>query len=136
MEENIKAGDLLFLTESFHKYISKKFPDSKIILTNRIAKLEEIIDWESVKGKSIKAARLKSGKWKNLPIEENKYIVSIYYHDLTGRKGQKGVAERAVPMFRYHPKSGKPFFVKIPDWIYKEINKKCEHFRVELEEEE
>ena len=135
MEDKIKAGDLLFLTEAFHNYINKKFPDSKVILANRLAKLEEIIDWNSVKGKKIKEARIKSGKWKKLPLEENKYIISVYYHDLVGRKGQKGVAERGVSMFRYDPKSGKPFFTKVPDWIYKEIIKKCEKFRVELEEE-
>ena len=136
MEDKIKPGDLLFLTEAFHKYIGKKFPDSKVILINRLAKLEEIIDWNSVKGKRIKAARIKSGKWKDLPLEENKYIISVYYHDLVGRKGEKGVAERGVAMFRYSPKTEKPFFTKVPDWIYKEIIKKCEIFRVELEEEE
>lgn len=133
MEEKIKPGDLLFLTDAFHKYMSKKFIGSKIILTNRLAKLEEIIDWRSVKGKKIKAARIKSQKWKDLPIEENKYIISIYYHDLIGRKGQKGVVERGVPMFQNDPKTKKPFFVKVPDWIFKEINKKCEAFNIKLE---
>jgi hypothetical protein len=134
MGDKVKPGDLLFLTDAFHKYMSKKFIGSKITLTNRLAKLEEIIDWRSVKGKKIKAARIKSQKWKDLPIEENKYIVSVYYHDLIGRKGQEGVIERGVAMFRYDPKSGKPFFVKVPDWIFKEINKKCEVFMLELKE--
>lgn len=134
MEQKIKPGDLLFLTEAFHKYIMKKYPRSKLILTNRLAKLEEIIDWNSIKGKNLKAARIKSGKWKDLPIEENKYLLSVYYHNIVGRKGEEGVAERGVAMFRYDPKSKSPFFVKVPDWIYKEIMKKCEDFRVELEE--
>lgn len=134
MDEKIKPGDLLFLTDAFHNYIHRKFPSSTIVLVNRLAKLEEIINWNSVKGKRIKEARLKSGKWKDLPLEENKYILSVYYHDLVGRKGEKGVAERGVAMFRFDPKTGKPFFIKVPDWIYKEIVKKCEKFRVELED--
>lgn len=135
MDEDIKSGDLLFLTETFNDYIHEKHPSSKIILTYRLAKLEEIIDWDSDKGKKIKAARILSGKWKDLPLEENKYIVSVYYHDLIGRKGEKGVAERGVAMFRFHPKTGAPFFEKVPDWIYKEIMKECEKFDVELKEE-
>ena len=90
MSNDIKSGDLLFLTGAFNAYFHKKHKNSKIVLTNRLAKLEEIIDWGSEKGKKIKAARIKSGKWKNLSIEENKYIISIFYHDLTGRGGQKG----------------------------------------------
>ena len=134
MENDIKVGDLLFLTRAFDNYIRKKNPDLKIILTNRLAKLEEIIDWGSEKGEKIKAARLKTGKWKKLPLEESKYIISVFYHDLIGRKGQKGVAERGMSVFRYHPKTGEPFFEVIPDWIYKEIMKKCEKFRIEMDD--
>lgn len=132
MEADVKPGDLVFLTQDFHKYIAEKNPKLKWILTNRLAKLEEIIDWESEKGKRIKAARELSGKWKDLSIEDNKYLVSIYYHDIVGRRGQQGVVEQSFPMFRYHPKTKKPFFEKVPDWIYREILKKCETFDVEL----
>jgi len=134
--DDLKAGDLLFLTPFYEQYIKKKYPNTKLSLINRLAKLEEIIDWETSKGRLIKQARVKSGKWKNLPIEDNKYIVSIYYHDLIGRKGEKGVVERGVPMFRYHPETKKPFFEKVPDWIYQEIMKQCESFDVELKEQE
>ena len=129
---DLKPGDLLFITSAFEKYFRKRNPTSKVILVNRIAKLEEIIDWGSEKGQKIKQARLMSGKWKDLVIEDNKYIVSIYYHDLIGRKGQRGVAERGVAMFRYDPETKAPFFEKIPDWIYREIIKNCEIFKVEL----
>ena len=130
--EDIKPGDLLFLTRAFEDYFRQRNPSSKISLVNRIAKLEEIIDWASDKGLKIKKAREDSGKWKDLPIEDNKYIVSIYYHDLVGRNKEKGVVERGVPMFRCNPKTGAPFFEKVPEWIYKEIIRKCETFEVEL----
>lgn len=130
-DEELKAGDLLFLTKAFEKYFLNKNPTSKICLVNRLAKLEEIIDWNSEKGRIIKKARVDSGKWKNLPIEENKYIISIYYPDLIGRNNEHGVIERGVPMFRYHPKTREPFFEKIPAWIYKAFMKQCETFTVE-----
>jgi hypothetical protein len=130
MEHDLLPGDLLFLTGFFHDYVLEKNLGLNLVLTNRLAKLEEIIDWDSNKGKAIKKYRELSGKWKDLPIEENKYIVSIFHHDLIGRKGQSGVVERCLPMFRYHPKTRKPFFEKVPDWIYKEIMKKCVTFEI------
>lgn len=135
MDENIKPGDLVFLTTAFENYIREKHPKTGIPLVNRLAKVEEIIDWNSEKGKKIKEVREKSGKWKDLSIEDSKYILSIYYHDLKGRKGQYGVVERGVSMFKNHPKTGNSFFEKIPDWIFKLIMEKCETFDVELKDD-
>jgi len=132
--EDFKPGDLLFLTRAFEDFFRKKNPSSRISLANRIAKLEEIIDWGSEKGQKIKQARESSGKWEGLSIEDNKYIVSIYYHDLVGRNKERGVVERGVPLFRAHPVSGAPFFEKIPEWIYREIAKKCESFKIDMGE--
>jgi hypothetical protein len=132
----LKPGDLLFLTKAYNDYLHQKNPQMVVIATNRLAKLEEIIDWKSPKGKLIKDLRIKSGKWKGLPLEENKYIVSVYYHDIAGRKGERGVVERGVSMFQFHPKNPKvAFFEKAPDWIYKEIMKQCETFNVELKKD-
>lgn len=130
MDEDLKPGDLLFLTRTFEKYFFEKNPKSRLSIVNRLAKLEEILDWSSEKGRIIKKARIASGKWANLPIEENRYILSIYYHDLKGRNNERGVVERGVPMFRYHPQSREPFFEKVPKWIYKEIMKCCETFTI------
>lgn len=128
---DIKPNDLVFLTQEYEAYMLKRHPQLKTPLVNRLAKCEEIIDWNSEKGKKIKAARLESGKWGDLPIEDNKYIFSIYYHDLTGRKGQKGVVQRGVPLFSKDPETGAPFFEKVPDWIFNEITRKCITFDVE-----
>lgn len=133
--DELKSGDLLFLTKAFEDYFRKKNPTSKISLVNRLAKLEEIIDWGSDKGIAIKKAREMSGKWKNLSIEDNKYIISIFYHDLIGRNKERGVVERGKPMFRTDPVTKAPFFEKVPDWIYRDIMKQCETFSVELVED-
>ena len=130
MEIEIKSGDLVFLTKEFENYWKKKNPQSKIRFVNRIAKLETVIDWNTETGQRIKKARLDSGKWKGLPLEDNKYIFSVYFHDVIGRKGQQGTIDR-IPMFSKNPENEELFFVKIPDWIFKEISKKCENFSVE-----
>jgi len=107
-----------------------KNPSFKIPLVNRLAKLEAIIDWESDSGKLVKKVRKESGKWLNLPSEDCKYIFSIYYHELKGRRGEVGVVERGVPLFSKDPKTELPFFVKVPEWILQQILKKCESFNV------
>lgn len=129
------AGDLVILTQAYEEYMFNKNQDLSVSLVNRLAKIEEIIDWNSKKGKIIKAAREKSGKWKGLPIEDNRYILSIYYHDLIGRNKKRGVIQRGVPMFSCSPKNGAPFFEEVPDWMYREIAKKCETFTVELDKD-
>jgi hypothetical protein len=128
---DFKTGDLVFLTEAYERYVSERNPTIKVRLVNRLAKIEDIIDWSSPKGQKIREARLKSGKWDNLVIEDNKYILSVYYHDLTGRKGQPGVIERGVPLFEKDPKTQAPFFVRVPEWIYKIIQEKCAQFDVQ-----
>lgn len=130
---NVVAGDIVILTQAYEAYMFKRNENLRVALVNRLAKVEEIIDWNSEKGHKIKAAREKSGKWGNLPIEDNKYILSVYFHDLIGRNGKRGVIQRGVPMFSRDPESGTPFFERVPDWIFKEIAKKCETFDVELE---
>lgn len=125
-----KPGDLIFLTRNYNEYFHSKKRVSDIVLTNRLAKIEEIIDWNSDKGKKIKAARIESGKWADLSLEDCRYLISIYYPELKGRKGQLGVVERGVPMFQCNPKTGQAFFEKIPDWLFKEILKKCEAFEI------
>lgn len=131
MNPDIKPGDLVFLTQDYENYVYERNPKMKISLVNRLAKLESIIDWESPDGKAIKDARLKSGKWSGLPLEDNRFIFSVYYHDLVGRGKKQGVVERGIPLFSKDPKTGAPFFTKIPDWVYAEIIKKCETFRIQ-----
>jgi len=129
----MKPGDLFFLTKHFDAYMRKKHPTLSVLLTNRIAKLEEIIDWNTEKGRNIRLVREKTGKWKDLNQDDCKYVMSIFYHDLRGRNGQPGVIERGVAMFQNDPETGQPFFEPMPDWVFKEIMKKCEIFKVELD---
>lgn len=129
---DVKEGDLVFLTQAYEKFMYERNPRLRASLVNRLAKLEEIIDWKSPKGRKIKEARIKSGKWKGLPLEDNRYIFSVFYPDLIGRGGQKGVISRGVPLFSKDPVTGEPFFQKVPDWFYREITQQCERFDVEV----
>ena len=128
--EDVKPGDLVFLTQEYENYVYERNPKMTLSLVNRLAKLEEIIEWNSPKGQKIKELRLKSGKWKDLPLEDNKYMFSIYYHEIVGRNDKLGVIE-PEPLFSKDPKTGAPFFVKVPDWIFQEIQKKCKTFEVQ-----
>jgi len=125
------AGDLIYLTRAYEDHIRKSHQFMTAKLENRIAKIEEIIDWESEKGRKLKAARLKTGKWDNLPLEDNRYILSVYYPELVGRNNQKGVIERGVPSFSKDPSTGAPFFGLLPEWMFKEIASKCRELNIE-----
>lgn len=126
---DLSPGDLVFLTQAYENYVFERHPDLKVGLVNRLAKLESVIDWNSESGKKIMAARLKSGKWKDFPIEDCKYMFSIYYHELAGREGKKGVIE-TTPLFSKDPKTGEAFFIKAPDWLMKDILAKSRQFEV------
>jgi len=125
------AGDIIYLTRAYQDHVRRTNPFMSAVLENRIAKIEEIIDWDTDKGKKIKAARLKTGKWDKLPLEDNRYILSVYYPELVGRKGEKGVIERGVPTFSKDPVTGLPFFGKLPEWLFKEIADKCKELSIE-----
>lgn len=129
---DMKPGDLVILTKAYENYVLKTHPGLRVSLANRLAKLEEIIDWDSDKGKKIKELRLKSGNWKDLPLEDNRYMVSIFFPELMGRKGQRGVVQRGQPMFSRDPETEAPFFIPVPGWMYREIAKKCEEFDVDV----
>lgn len=131
----MEAGDLFFLTQAYERYVFERNPHLAVSLVNRLARLEEIIDWDSEKGKRIKAERLKTNKWDELPLEDSRYVFSVYYHDLIGRNGKRGVIQPGVCLFSKDPKTGEPFFEKVPDWLYKEIMKKCKTFEIEDRED-
>jgi len=135
MEFKLQPGDMVFLTQEYENFIRSRKRDIRIRYVNRIAKLEEIIDWDSEKGKRLKKAREMSGKWKELPIEDNRFIFSIYYPELIGRNNQQGVIERGVPFFSKNPENGKPFFIKAPLWLFQEMAKQCERFDIEWKNE-
>ena len=128
---DVLAGDLVCLTRAYEDHVKRSNPFTGTHFENRIAKIEEIIDWGSDKGKILKEARLKTGKWVNLPLEDNKYILSVYYPELIGRKGEKGVIERGVASFSKDPDTGALFFIKLPDWMFREIAAKCRELNIE-----
>jgi len=130
----ISVGDLIYLTRAYEDHIKRSNPFISVRLENRIAKVEEILDWESEKGKKIKEARLKTGKWDKLPLEDNKYILSVYYPELAGRKGEKGVVERGVASFSKDPITGVSFFDKLPDWMFKELAAKGKQLNIVWED--
>jgi hypothetical protein len=127
----IHPGDLVILSQAYERYAYERHPSLKVSLVNRLAKVEDVIDWDSDRGKKIEEARIKSGRWKDYSAEamaDNRYILSIYYPEMKGATG-KPVVETA-PMFSKDPKTGASFFSKVPDWLYKAIMAKCQTFIV------
>jgi len=130
MSSDIRAGDIVYLTKAYDEFVRAKNPYLPTILTNKLAKVEEIIDWGTEKGRTIKEARLKSGKWKGLNQDDCRYMLSVYHPDMPGRNGQPGVVERGSPMFERHPETGEPFFIRVPGWYHEELMRQCLNFDV------
>ena len=133
MGTDFRSGDLVFLTQAYERWMYERNPHLKLSFVNRLARIEDIIDWESPKGKRIKEMRLRSGKWDDLPLEDNKYLLSIFYHDVQGRKKEAGVVEQGVPSFSKYPGTEEPMFVKVPKWIFEMLMTECQKFNVEIQ---
>lgn len=135
MGTDFRSGDLVFLTQAYERWMYDRNPQLKLSFVNRLARIEDIIDWSSSKGRKIKDMRVRSGKWDDLPLEDNKYILSIFYHDVEGRQKQQGVVESGVPSFSKYPGTDEPMFVKVPKWIFEMLMTECQKFDVEIRDD-
>jgi len=131
MENNtIVPGDLVFFTVVYDIWLHKRNPTHHHVMANRLARLEQIIDWDSETGKVIAEARKSHMRsWVGLDPLQCKYIFTVYYPELPGRDGKSGAIACGVPMFAEHPVSKKPFFIPVPEWLSKQLIKPLDQFK-------
>jgi hypothetical protein len=67
------------------------------------------------------AEREKTGKWKTLDPKAFKFVLKVYYPDLTFKNSKKLTIEEVTP--RYLPGSKNEMFSLVPDWMLKDIIK-------------
>jgi hypothetical protein len=118
--DNIQGYEnrLVYLTTHFHTWIKERSPDFNILMIGRLAKVIKVFDWNSKEGKSLLNERLKNKKWNEQDAKDFKYLLEIYYPDLS-KDGKKGViAPECIPLTG---KDKKPLFDLIPNGILKQI---------------
>jgi hypothetical protein len=100
-----KAGDVVFLTMAGHDYVARNKKDFNIPTSGRIAKILEVIDWKSARGKKLLAERKKLPMWANKNVVDFKYVLMIYYPDLSTEEADGIALPELFP--QYHPMADK-----------------------------
>lgn len=103
--EEFKAGDVVFLTMAGHDYVARNKKDFNIPTSGRIAKILEVIDWKSARGKKLLAERKKLPMWSNKNVVDFKYVLLIYYPELSTEEADGIALPELFPL--YHPMADK-----------------------------
>lgn len=103
--EEYQVGDVVFLTMAGHDFISRNKKDFNIPTSGRIAKILEIMDWNSERGKKVLAERKKVPMWIGKVAEDYKYVLLVYYPDLSTEEANGIALPEIFP--QYHPKADK-----------------------------
>ena len=115
------SGRLVFLTRYLEKWYRDLDPKFNVPITNRLAKIIKVFDWDTEEGKLLLAEREKTGKWKTLDPKSFKFVLKVYYPDLVFKNSKKLTIEEVTPKF--YPGSQHEMFSLIPDWMLKDLMK-------------
>jgi len=110
---------LVFLTVHAERWLRDANPKFSIPLSNRIARVAKVFDWDTDEGKILLAAREKTGKWGNLKVRDYKFVLSIYYPELI-KDGRHGlIVDEMMP--RMYPDTDFELFSPLPDWMLEDL---------------
>lgn len=119
MNTNISEGRLVILTRHLEKWYKELNSEFNVPITNRLAKVVKVFDWESPEGKLVLRERKKTGKWENINPEDFRFVLRVYYPELRIKQTKKVMIEEIVP--QYYPGSEAPMFILMPDWMLKDF---------------
>lgn len=121
INDNELNGRLVYLTRYLELWYKSRMPDFNVPITNRLAKVIKIFDWDSEEGKILEEARKKTGKWENISSRDFKFVLKVYYPELTINKKTKVMIDEVVP--RYYPGTKSEMFSLIPKWMLTDLIK-------------
>lgn len=128
MDDFALQNKLVYLTIHFHTWVKDRNPDFNIPMVCRLAKVIKIFDWETKEGKDLLSERLDNSKWKEQDAKDFKYILEIYYPDLSMGDKKGVIAPECVPLV--NPLTKGPLFEVIPSGILKQIVSTASIFQV------
>ena len=104
--DSFKVGDVVYVTMSGHDFITRNRPEFNVNIAGRMARVHDIYDWKSTRGKKILAERAKLPKWKDRISEDYKYVLVIYYPELK-KEDTQGLS---IPELftEFHPMQAEP----------------------------
>jgi len=128
MEDKDLFNKWVYLTPHIEHWLKESNSNFNVPMTNRLARIIKVFNWDTKEGKLLLDAREKTGKWKNLVSKDFKFVLKIYYPDII-LKEKKGLAvEEVIP--RFYPNTKLEMFCEVPEWIINDIknNKKIKEF--------
>lgn len=122
MEDNIDiTGRIVYLTRYLEMWYKFRTPSFNVPITNRLAKIIKVFDWDTEEGKTLLEVRERTGKWKNIESKDFKYVLKVYYPELIINKKDKIMVDEVMP--RYYPGTKNELFRLLPEWMLKDIIK-------------
>lgn len=119
--DNDLNGKLVYLTRYLEMWYKSRMPNFNVPITNRLAKVIKIFDWDTEEGKLLLEARKKTGKWDSIEPKDFKYVLKVYYPELTINKKSKVMVDEVVP--RFYPGSKNEMFSLLPKWMLSDLIK-------------
>ncbi|MBD3261282.1 MAG: hypothetical protein GF334_06290 [Candidatus Altiarchaeales archaeon] len=121
MRDKDYDGRLVYLTVHADRWFKEAHPSFNIPLSNRLAKVIKVFDWNTPEGKLLLSAREKTGKWGNFESKDFKFVLKVYHPDII-RGQKKGLTvEEVLP--RCYPGSELLLFDVLPEWMISDLNK-------------
>lgn len=128
-------GKLVYLTRYQEKWFKDLDTKFNVPITNRLAKVIKVFDWDSEEGKILLAERERTGKWKSLDPKAFKFVLKVYYPELILKNSDKLTLEEVTS--RHYPGTSHEMFSVVPDWMLKDIIKEEKNvLKVELKKKD
>lgn len=112
-------GRLVILTKNLEQWYRDLNSEFNVPITNRLAKVVKVFDWDTPEGELLLKEREKTGKWDKLDSKEFRYVIRIYYPELRIKRTKKVAIEEVVPL--YYPGTKNPMFFPMPPWMLQEL---------------
>ena len=116
-----KKGDLVYITSAGHDWMTRKqvFAGGGKVLYGRSAVVLDVYDWDSERGKEILSKREASDKWQGLESRDFKYVLLIFFPEVTV-DGKQGAAFPDVLPLKHPRMDGSPLlFASYPEHLLK-----------------
>jgi hypothetical protein len=135
-EKDFKEGDVVFITIKGHTWLHETKASFNIPVSGRLAKISKIINWNTKDGKALLKQRIASGKWKESELKSRRFVLDIYYPELTMEGYDPGVKVPEV-MSLYTDDDQQPLFDKWNPDLWKDLNNNMSsEFAIEIPEQE
>lgn len=114
MAKNFKEGDLVFITSAGQHFLGRNKAAFNINVSGRLAKVLEIYDWKSDRGKEILSRRKKEHPevWADKKSKDYKYVITIFYPELSKDNIEGLAVPELFTEFHPHAEGKVPLFKK------------------------